>query len=103
MKALYRILSIIIILSFAVGSLVACGKNTDGAEEATETDQTVEVTETQKETNEYGELSFTGVVPINTLDFEGEEITVLVRQYFHNAREWYKNLRQREKKTVSGS
>ena len=90
MKALYRILSIIIILSFAVGSLVACGKNTNGAENVAATDETVGETATQKETNEYGEPSFTGVVPVNSLDFEGEDITILVRQYFHNAREWYK-------------
>ena len=87
MKNLYRILSIILILSFIATALVACGQKN---EENNGESDTLENRETIKTTNEYGEPSFTTANEYDELDFEGEQITVLVRDYFANSREWYK-------------
>ena len=85
MKNLYRILSIILILSFIATALVACGQKN---EENNGESDTLENRETIKTTNEYGEPSFTTANEYDELDFEGEQITVLVRDYFANSREW---------------
>ena len=89
MKALYRILSIIMILSFILTAIFACGKNPngDGSAQNNSNENTGEI---KKETNEYGEPSFTTPNDYYDLDFEGKEVTVLVRDYFANSREWFK-------------
>ena len=87
MKLIYRILSIVLILSFVATALVACGqKNEEDSKES----GTLGEQATIKETNVYGEPSFTTANEYDDLDFEGEQITVLVRDYFANSREWYK-------------
>ena len=77
----------ILVLSFIAASLVACGDKgkENGEESASLGDQA-----TMKGTNVYGEPSFTTANDYDILDFEGERVTVLVRDYFANSREWYK-------------
>ena len=77
MKLAKRILALLLVFCFIGLALVGCGgkknegdENNDGSENA---NGNTDATET--ETNEYGEPSFTGVVPVDDLDFEGEELT----------------------------
>ena len=46
--------------------------------------------ETEKETSEYGEPIFTPSIPTNELDFEGEMLTVMLRDNEITKRQWYK-------------
>ena len=90
MKLFKRILALMLVLCFIGAALVACGnkpgyEETDAGENKGNENKT-----TETETNIYGEPSFTGVVPVNDLDFEGEELTVLLRNNEVTVREWYK-------------
>jgi hypothetical protein len=77
----------ILVLSFIAASLVACG---DKGKENGEGSASLGDQSTMKGTNVYGEPSFTTANDYDILDFEGERVTVLVRDYFANSREWYK-------------
>ena len=74
-----RILAFLLVLCFVGFALVGCGGKKDEGNENNGGSENGEVSAeaTKKETNEYGEPSFTGVVPVDDLDFEGEELTVL--------------------------
>ncbi len=97
MKILKRTLALLLVLCFIGTVLVGCSKKKGTT--STETDangapvangSAGAATETKQATNEYGEPSFTSVVPTEELDFEGEELTVLIRDSKVNSREWYK-------------
>ena len=91
MKLFKRTIALLLVLCFIGVALVACGKKNSGInnEETDANGNNVnQVTET--ETNIYGEPSFTGVVPTNDLDFEGQELTVVLRNNEVTVREWYK-------------
>ena len=84
----------LLVLCFIGTALVGCG-NKGGAEGGAEggdanADGTVTEAPTEKPTNEYGEPSFTGVVPTDSLDFEGLSLVMLLRNNTQNTREWYK-------------
>lgn len=90
MKVLKKVICLLLVLCFIATALIACKKNKEhgdnGTGEATGGDKS-----TLKETNEYGEDSFTSVLPKDDLDFEGEKVTVLIRGFIHNQREWFKD------------
>ena len=48
---------------------------------------------TEKPTEEYGCETYTSIVPVDDLDFEGDSITILHRNTVSAQREWYKNIR----------
>ena len=48
---------------------------------------------TEKPTKEYGYDTYTSIVPVGDLDFEGDSITILHRNTVSAQREWYKNIR----------
>ena len=89
MKTLKRLLAILLALTFVGTVLVGCTKtpadtSDNGENSGDPTD------DTQRATNEYGEESFSSVVPQKELDFDGEELTVLVRDLKKCSREWFK-------------
>ena len=91
-----KTLCLLLVLCFIGTALVGCGKKGGAAgEEGAEGAEGVgggsgTAAPTEKPTNEYGEPSFTTTNNYNELDFEGEEIAILYRDFIHNSREWYK-------------
>ena len=90
MKLFKRILALMLVLCFIGTALIACGNNAGSKETEADENKGNENKTTETETNIYGEPSFTGVVPVNDIDFEGEEITILLRNNEVTVREWYK-------------
>ena len=92
MKTFMRIIALLLVCVFAGMALVGCGNKNSGNGEETGGEQNSgnNNVSTETETNIYGEPSFTGVVPVENLDFEGEEIVVLHRDTEIINREWYK-------------
>ena len=91
MKLFKRILALMLVLCFIGLALVACGPKPGANEtdaEGNAGNAGDKSTETQ--TNIYGEPSFTTAIQYNDLDFEGEELTVLLRNNEVTVREWYK-------------
>ena len=95
MNIIKKLICVLLVLCFIGTALVGCSKkkgnsttgdanaeNNNGAQNG--------ATETEKETNIYGEPSFTTNIPVNDLDFEGEEITVMLRQNEVTERQWHK-------------
>ena len=95
MKIFKRTLCLLLVFCFVCVCFVGCGKKKgsgaagegEGEGGAAGGSNTVA---TEKPTNEYGEPSFTTAIPVNDLDFEGEEVAILYRDFIHNSREWYK-------------
>ena len=90
MKLFKRMISLLLVLCFLGVCLVACGKKPTGDETDAGSEGNNENKVTETETNVYGEPSFTTALPVNDLDFEGEELTVLLRNNEVTLREWYK-------------
>ena len=91
MKLFKRVIALMLALCFICLALVACGNKTGNAETdagANNGDGSNKPTET--ETNIYGEPSFTTAIQYDDLDFEGEELVMLLRNNIQNTREWYK-------------
>ena len=92
MKILTRSICLLLVLCFLGVALIGCGKKNGGDEtdagKNSGNNGNNEVTET--ETNIYGEPSFTTPHNYNELDFEGEELTVMLRNNEVTVREWYK-------------
>ena len=89
MKLFVKIICILLVLCFIGTAFIGCGKK-KGAGEATDGAQDQEQTEDLPQTNEYGEVSFTSSLPVDELDFEGQEIVILLRDNIQNTREWSK-------------
>ena len=107
-----KILALFMALIMLVGVLTACDGaviilgNESGDNNYTENHQTGNPTENPMEkpmesytgqrpnwnTDEYAEESFTSVVPVEDLDFEGESIKIIVRNSRNVQREWYKDV-----------
>ncbi len=98
MNILKKLICVLLVLCFIGTALVGCSKkkgttadesgaNASGGANNGGANGT---TATEKPTNEYGEPSFTGVVPTEELDFEGEELTVMLRQNDVTERQWHK-------------
>ena len=90
MNTFKKILALLLALVFISTALIACKndkKDDDKQDDGNKNNQTTD----KKETNVYGEESFTGVVNPETLDFEGEELTILVRDNKVASREWHKD------------
>ncbi|MBE6592660.1 MAG: extracellular solute-binding protein [Ruminococcaceae bacterium] len=97
MNALKKIICILMVLCFIGTALVGCSKKQNGdAQNSENGSDGATAAPTQKPTNEYGEPSFTTAIPVNDLDFEGEELTMLLRNNVQNTREWYKSTTEDE-------
>ena len=89
MKIFIKLLCILLVLCFIGTAFIGCGKKKGGEEVSSETDGEEQL-EDLPYTNEYGEASFTSSLPVGDLDFEGEEIVILLRDNIQNTREWTK-------------
>ena len=89
---LKRFICILLVLCFLGATLIGCSKKKDGEQDSTDpSGQKSENAATQKPTNEYGEPSFTSALNTSDLDFEGEELTVMLRDNEVTIREWHKD------------
>lgn len=86
-----RIISLLLVLVFIGAALVGCGNKENGdAEETNGGNSATNTLVTEKETNIYGEPSFTTTNDYDDIDFEGEQLTILIRKNEVALREWYK-------------
>ena len=95
MNIIKKLICVLLVLCFIGTTLVGCSKkkgNSTGSDEEAAGSGGAQngATETQKETNIYGEPSFTTNIPVNDLDFEGEELTVMLRDNEVTQRQWHK-------------
>ena len=92
MKILTRSICLLLVLCFLGVALIGCG-NKPGNQETGAGDNSGNNgnnAATESDTNIYGEPSFTTPIQYSELDFEGEELTVLLRNNEVTVREWYK-------------
>ena len=83
-----KLICLLLVACFMIAALVSCGNNndvTDGSGSDGENGGT-----TAPETNEFGEETFTSVVPVDELDYEGKTLKILHRDALNVQREWYK-------------
>ncbi|MBE6632618.1 MAG: hypothetical protein E7623_08000 [Ruminococcaceae bacterium] len=80
-----KIISLLLIFAFAVCALIGCNNSEEQESESTEATQATTAAPTQKpsgtttETDEYGQNMLVSAVPVDELDFDGQDITILVR------------------------
>jgi hypothetical protein len=91
MKLFKRTIALLLVLCFIGVALVACTKKPgeQGTDDAGNNGNAGNKS-TETETNIYGEPSFTTTIQYENLDFEGEELTVMLRNNEVTVREWYK-------------
>ena len=84
-----KVICLLLVACFMVAALVSCGDPAanNGGSDTAAGDATKEVP-----TDEYGQESFTSVVPVEELDFDGESIKIIVRNSMNVQREWYKDV-----------
>jgi hypothetical protein len=90
MNFLKRTIALPLVLCFVLTALVACGKKTENGDTEESDNDASQNQATEKQTTIYGEPTCEGIVPTEDLDFEGEELTVLLRNNEVTVREWYK-------------
>ena len=91
-----KILSLMLVLCLMLASLTmlfSCkDEEGEGSESVSETvGETKETSVTLEETNEYSENLFISAVPVDDLDFDGENIVILMRNSETHYREWGKD------------
>ena len=89
-----RVICLLLVAMFMVVALASCaggGNVADGSGSDGQGGGNAGGNATQKATDEYGQESFTSVVPVDTLDFEGETLKILHRDSLPVQREWYKD------------
>ena len=89
-----RVICLLLVAMFMVVALASCaggGGIVDGSGSDGQGGGNAGGNATQKATDEYGQESFTSVVPVDTLDFEGETLKILHRDSLPVQREWYKD------------
>ena len=92
MKILTRSICLLLVLCFLGVALIGCGPKPGNKETGTgdNSGNNGNNAATESDTNIYGEPSFTTPIQYSELDFEGEELTVLLRNNEVTVREWYK-------------
>ena len=87
-----RVICLLLVAILMIAALASCsggGDVTDGSGSGEGGNNPVV---TQKQTNEYNEETFTSVVPVDDLDFEGDTLKILHRDSLPVQREWYKDV-----------
>ena len=90
MNTFKKVIALVLALVFICTALIACTKDKTNDNQNDNGNQN-KPQNSEKQTNEYGEESFSSVVPQQELDFGGEELTVLVRDNVICSREWHKD------------
>ena len=97
MNIFKKIICLLLVLCFVGTAFIGCGKKGDANSEAGAEGENAQgganatAAPTEKPTNEYGEPSFTTANNYDELDFEGQEITVMLRNSAEVIREWHKD------------
>ena len=86
-----RVICLLLVACFMVVALVSCGGKGDETGGSDSNGENNAPATKPVETDEYGQESFTSVVPVEELDFEGETIKIIVRDSMNVQREWYKD------------
>ena len=87
-----RVICLLLVACFMVVALVSCGGKGDETGGSDSNGENNTPATKPVETDEYGQESFTSVVPVEELDFEGETIKIIVRDSMNVQREWYKDV-----------
>ena len=87
-----RVICLLLVACFMVMALVSCADKVDDAGASDSGNGAGANTEPKKETNIYEEETFTSVVPVADLDFEGDTLKILHRDSLPVQREWYKDV-----------
>ncbi|MBR2346806.1 MAG: hypothetical protein IKA68_04295 [Clostridia bacterium] len=95
MKLFTRIICLLLVCCFIGMTMISCKKDKQNGDNDGENSDNSS-NQTEKQTNEYGEESFSTVVPTKDLDFEGEQLTILIRDNVQNSREWTKETTEDE-------
>ena len=90
MNTFKKVIALVLALVFICTALIACTKDKTNDNQNNNGNQN-KPQNSEKQTNEYGEESFSTVVPSQDLDFGGEELTILVRDNVICSREWHKD------------
>ena len=96
MKLFTRIICLLLICCFIGMTMISCTKDKQNNGDDNNKDGNSSNNQAGKETNEYGEESFSTVVPSQDLDFKGEKLTILIRDNVQNSREWTKETTEDE-------
>ena len=92
-----KLICLLLVACFMVAALVSCagageeGSGSEGGSDGANGGANGGAATTVKVTNEFGEESFSSVVPVGELDFEGKTLTILHRDSLPVQREWYKD------------
>ena len=94
-KVITGILCMVLVMAFMVMTFASCGGNTAGGESGSD-GQGGEAgnnggAPVVQDTDEFGQVKFTSVVPVDELDYEGESLKILHRDHLPSQREWYKD------------
>ena len=87
-----RVICLLLVACFMVVALVSCSNKNDEQAGSDSNGAGNNAPATEKPTDEYGQESFTSVVPVATLDFEGDTLKILHRDSLPVQREWYKDV-----------
>ena len=87
-----RVICLLLVACFMVVALVSCSNKTDEQGGSDSNGAGNNAPATEKPTDIYGQESFTSVVPVDTLDFEGDTLKILHRDSLPVQREWYKDV-----------
>lgn len=87
-----RVICLLLVACFMVMALVSCANKVDESQGSGSGDGNGAGNVTEKQTNIYDEETFTGVVPVDELDFEGDTLKILHRDSLPVQREWYKDV-----------
>ena len=92
MKKIVSLLLVLVLLLTSLVALFSCNDEEEqGSESASETaGETKETSVTLEETDEYEQNLFISAVPVDELDFGGEEIVIMIRNDDKVKREWGK-------------
>lgn len=89
-----KVVSLLLILCFLFLTLIACGETeeTQASETESSSEESKPLSGTLEETDEYNQNLFVSAVPVDELDFDGETITILMRDGEDICREWGKEV-----------
>lgn len=87
-----RVICLLLVAILMIAALASCSGGGDVTDGSGSGEGGNNPQQTQKQTNEYNEETFTSVVPVDDLDFEGDTLKILHRDSLPVQREWYKDV-----------
>ena len=87
-----RVICLLLVAILMIAALASCSGGGDVTDGSGSGEGGNNAQQTEKQTNEYNEETFTSVVPVDDLDFEGDTLKILHRDSLPVQREWYKDV-----------